>query len=165
MGKIWRFRTYSPEETAALAALLGEHVEAGACLCLTGEMGAGKTLFAQGFAKGLRVEDYVTSPTFAVANQYASGRLPFVHMDLFRLESEEEVYARGIEDYFDGYAVTLLEWPEVMEGLLPEKRLLVRLAKHYDHEANGQWREIELEPLGELGWLEEALKRCENFIS
>ncbi len=164
MGKIWRFRTYSPEETAALAELLGEHAEAGACLALTGEMGAGKTLFAQGFAKGLGVEEFVTSPTFAVANQYASGRLPFVHMDLFRLESEEEVYARGIEEYFDGRAVVLLEWPEVMEGLLPD-RLNVRIIKHYDHEANGQWRELELEPVGEIGWLEEALKHCENFIS
>lgn len=164
-GRIWQFRTYRPEETAGLAALLGEYAGEGACLTLQGEMGAGKTLFAQGFARGLGVEEYVTSPTFALANQYASGRLPFVHMDLYRLESQEEVYQRGLEDFFDGRAVTLVEWPEVMEGLLPEKRLAVRIAKYYDQEANGQWRSIELEPLGELAWLEEALKRCEIFIS
>lgn len=163
---IWRLSTYSPAETFELGCWLGRFAEPGSCLLLSGDLGAGKTLFAQGFACGLEVEDYVTSPTFTVANQYGSGRLPFVHMDLYRLQTEEEVWERGLEEYFDGQAVVLLEWPEVMRPLLPEERLEISITKHYGAEPEGgEWRSWQITDRGGRPWLKEALKHCENLSS
>lgn len=164
--KIWQLCTYSPAETFELACWLGRFAPPGCCLLLSGELGAGKTLFAQGFACGLEVEEHITSPTFTVANQYASGRLPFVHMDLYRLQSEEEVWERGLEEYFDGQAVVLLEWPEVMRPLLPPERLEISITKHYAEETEGgEWRCWQFRPFGSQPWLKEAMKHCENLSS
>ena len=90
--------TRSPEETAALAERLGAAVEAGTVLCLVGDLGAGKTLFTQGFARGLGVTGEVTSPTFALMNQYR-GRLTVTHFDLYRLEREEELDEIGFYEF------------------------------------------------------------------
>lgn len=171
--KVWRLCTYSPAETFELGYLLGKFAPAGCCLLLSGELGAGKTLFAKGFAYGLGVEEHVTSPTFTVVNQYLSGSLPFVHMDLYRLQSEDEVWERGLEEYFDGSAAVLLEWPEVMRPLLPDERLEISITKHYvDGEPAenelGEWRAWELRPLGAPSaheWLKEAMKHCDNLSS
>ena len=86
----WTVITHAPQETAALAERLGAVAEAGTVLCLVGDLGAGKTLFTQGFTRGLGVTGEVTSPTFALMNQY-NGRLPVSHFDLYRLEREEEL--------------------------------------------------------------------------
>ncbi len=168
--KIWRLCTYSPAETFELGYLLGKFVPPGCCLLLSGELGAGKTMFAKGLAFGLDVEEHITSPTFTVVNQYSSGNLPFVHMDLYRLQSEEEVWERGLEEYFDGSSVVLLEWPEVMRGLLPAERLEISITKHYQEEPAaenelGEWRAWELRPIGEQAWLKEAMKHCDNLSS
>lgn len=165
-AEIWQLCTYSPAETFELGCWLGKFVPPGSCVLLSGDLGAGKTLFAQGFAYGLEVEERITSPTFTVVNQYASGHLPFVHMDLYRLQTEEEVWERGLEEYFDGQAVVLLEWPEVMRPLLPAERLEISIVKHYSEEPEGgEWRSWQLTPLGEQPWLKEALKHCENLSS
>jgi tRNA threonylcarbamoyladenosine biosynthesis protein TsaE len=161
---MWHFLTYAPEETYRLGRVLGEAAPAGACLLLSGEMGAGKTLFAQGVACGLKVAEQIVSPTFTIANQYFSGRLPFVHMDLYRLESYEDVLARGIDEYFDNKSVALVEWPNVLEEDMPTEYADINITKHYD-EDGGEWRGIEINAVGDLPWLEEALRRSENLIS
>lgn len=159
-----KLATYDPGETYDFGRLLGEAAPPGLFVSLTGEMGAGKTLFSQGFAAGLGVDEQVSSPTYTIVNQYSAGRLPLAHMDLFRLDSADEAYERGVFEYFDDLTVVLAEWPAVLAGELPEKRLDITITRHMDDEGN-EWREIVLEPVGEHTWLKEALERCESFSS
>lgn len=159
---MWKFCSYSPAETFAFGRVLGEFAPPGLCIALHGEMGAGKTLFAQGFAFGLGIEEAVTSPTFTVVNQYSAGRLPLAHMDLFRLADSDEAWERGIYEYFDGLTVTLVEWPQVLLADLPADRLELTLWRRIDDEGE-EWHELELVPLGEHPWLKEALTHCESF--
>lgn len=159
---MWNFYTYSPAETYALGRILGEFAPPGLCIALNGEMGAGKTLFAQGFAAGLGIEAAVTSPTFTIVNQYSAGRLPLAHMDLFRLADADEAWERGVYEYFDGLTVVLAEWPQIILPDLPAERLELTLTRHID-EAGAEWRELALTPLGEHSWLKEALTHCESF--
>ncbi len=112
--------TYSPEETMALAERLGQAAEKGTVLCLVGDLGAGKTLFTQGFARGLGVKDDVTSPTFALMNQY-QGRVPVTHFDLYRLEREEELDEIGFYEFAEpAGGVVLIEWADKFPDALPE---------------------------------------------
>jgi tRNA threonylcarbamoyladenosine biosynthesis protein TsaE len=99
----------SEEETEALGVALGSRLFPGAVVLLDGELGAGKTVFARGVARGLGVTVPVKSPTFTLLNAH-SGRLPFYHFDLYRLEAEEELFELGIDEMIDGDGVTLVEW-------------------------------------------------------
>ena len=121
--------TRSPEETAALAERLGAAAEAGTVLCLVGDLGAGKTLFTQGFARGLGVTGEVTSPTFALMNQY-NGRLPVSHFDLYRLEREEELDDIGFYEYAeDDRGVVLIEWADKFPDALPEPHIRLEIER------------------------------------
>ena len=121
--------TRSPEETAAFAERLGAAAEAGTVLCLVGDLGAGKTLFTQGFARGLGVTGEVTSPTFALMNQY-NERLPVTHFDLYRLEREEELDDIGFYEYAeDGRGVVLIEWADKFPDALPEPHIRLEIAR------------------------------------
>ena len=121
--------TRSPEETAALAERLGAAAEAGTVLCLVGDLGAGKTLFTQGFARGLGVTGEVTSPTFALMNQY-NGRLPVTHFDLYRLEREEELDDIGFYEYAeDDRGVVLIEWADKFPDALPEPHIRLEIER------------------------------------
>lgn len=154
--------TYTPAETFAFGRLLGEYAPPGLFISLIGEMGAGKTLFSQGFAAGLGIDEPVASPTFTIVNQYSAGRLPLAHMDLFRLESADEAWERGIFEYFDDLTVVLAEWPNVLAGEMPEERLEITIRRCMDEEGQ-EWRELSLCPIGEHAWLKEALNHCESF--
>lgn len=114
--------TSSPEETGILGEKLGSILRAGDMVCLYGGLGAGKTCFAQGIARGLGIEGTVTSPTFTLINEYY-GRLPFYHMDVYRLDSVMEMDDLGYEEYFYSGGVILIEWAEKINELLPEERL------------------------------------------
>ncbi len=121
--------TRSPEETAALAERLGAAVEAGTVLCLVGDLGAGKTLFTQGFARGLGVTGEVTSPTFALMNQYR-GRLTVTHFDLYRLEREEELDEIGFYEFAEpSGGVVLIEWADKFPDALPEPHIRLEIAR------------------------------------
>ena len=121
--------TRSPEETAAFAERLGAVAEAGIVLCLVGDLGAGKTLFTQGFAKGLGVTGEVTSPTFALMNQYC-GRLPVTHFDLYRLEREDELDEIGFYEYAeDDRGVVLIEWADKFPDALPEPHIRLEIER------------------------------------
>ncbi len=105
--------THSEAETEAIAEQLGQRACAGWVVGLSGELGAGKTAFARGFARGLGFRGRVHSPTFALLNEYLGGRLPLCHLDLYRLGSAEEVRSAGLEEYLmNPPGVTLVEWPE-----------------------------------------------------
>ena len=121
--------THAPQETAALAEQLGAAAEAGTVLCLVGDLGAGKTLFTQGFARGLGVTEEVTSPTFALMNQYC-GRLPVTHFDLYRLELEEELDEIGFYEFAEpSGGVVLIEWADKFPDALPKPHIRLEIER------------------------------------
>ena len=103
----------------------------------------GKTVFTQGFARGLGVKEHVNSPTFTIVQEYGEGRLPFYHFDVYRIGDIEEMDEIGYEDYFYGEGVCLIEWAELIEELLPENRIAVRIEK--DLEKGFDYRKITVE--------------------
>lgn len=114
------------DDTAHLAGELAKHLVPGSVLALDGDLGAGKTAFSQALARALGVQELVNSPTFTIIKEYEGSSLPFYHMDVYRL-SLHEAAELGLDDYFEGDGVTLVEWAELIEELLPEERLSVRL--------------------------------------
>ena len=119
--------TSSLEETRRLGERLGRLLKEGDIICLHGELGAGKTTFTQGIAKGMGVaKAFITSPTFVIANEY-KGRLTLYHIDLYRLNNIAEIEDIGLSEYLKGEGVTVIEWAEKAEGLLSEERLSVYL--------------------------------------
>lgn len=120
--------THSPDETWELAFQMGQQAVPGEVITLNGDLGAGKTVFAQGFAAGLGVSEPVNSPTFTIVQEYA-GRLPLYHFDVYRIEEPEEMEEIGYRDYFYGDGVCLIEWAEQIRELLPERRTDVTIER------------------------------------
>ena len=116
----------SPDETRSIAAGLASVAEAGDVLCLWGELGAGKTVFAKGFGAGLGVRDTISSPSFVLMGEYA-GRLPLFHIDLYRLATATEALDGGLLDDRQAAGVVLIEWPDRLGASLPDDRLDVRI--------------------------------------
>jgi len=116
----------SPEATREIAARLATVAQPGDVLCLWGELGAGKTVFAKGFGTGLSVTDVISSPSFVLMGEYA-GRLPLFHIDLYRLSSAQEAIDGGLLDDRQAAGVVLIEWPDRLGNALPEDRLDVRI--------------------------------------
>lgn len=108
------------QDTIDLAAYIGPLLKPGDVLCLYGDLGAGKTFFTKQLGKMLFIEDEISSPSFVLLNEYRSGKYPLYHLDLFRLRHEEEVLDLGILDMIDS-GITIIEWPELAEHLLPYK--------------------------------------------
>lgn len=131
----------SPEATRRLAQRLATAARPGDVLCLWGELGAGKTVFAKGFGLGLGITDTISSPTFVLMGEYA-GRLPLFHIDLYRLGSAEEALDGGLLDDRQTAGVVLIEWPDRLGGALPPARLDVRI------DGTDGPRRIDLEAIG-----------------
>ncbi len=140
------YETNSPEETFALAKQLGEAVEPGTVFTLTGDLGVGKTVFAQGLAEGLGITEPINSPTFTIVQVYDEGRLPFYHFDVYRIGDVEEMEEIGYEDYFYGDGVCLVEWAELIGEILPQRRTQILIEK--DLEKGFDYRRITLEEVG-----------------
>lgn len=140
-------KTSSAAETGMLGEKLGTLLGAGDLICLYGGLGAGKTCFAQGVARGLGIEGAVTSPTFTLINEHY-GRLPFFHMDVYRLDSVTEMEDLGYEEYFYDGGVTLVEWAEKIDELLPEDRLDISIDRTGAGEGE-DFRQVTLSPRGE----------------
>ena len=134
--------TRSPEETFAVGKSLGEKAFPGQVLTLTGDLGVGKTVFTQGLAKGLGIEEPVNSPTFTIVQVYEEGRLPFYHFDVYRIGDVEEMEEIGYEDYIYGEGVSLIEWANLIEEILPEHYTEIRIEK--DLEQGFDYRRIEV---------------------
>ena len=133
--------TKGPEETHRLGIELAGELEPQTVLALIGDLGSGKTCLTQGICAGLEVEDYVTSPSFTLINEYR-GRLPVYHFDLFRIEDPREMLDLGCEEYFYGDGVCIIEWAEKMGSLLPRERIEIRLKRTGETE-----REITMFPV------------------
>lgn len=112
--------SYSAEDTFLCGYRYGQKAEAGEVYCLYGDLGVGKTVFTQGFAKGLGIEEPVNSPTFTILQVYEDGRLPFYHFDVYRISDPDEMYEVGFDEYVDGEGVTFIEWADLIEEILPE---------------------------------------------
>lgn len=137
--------TRCPEETFRLGEELGRKAVPGQVFTLTGDMGVGKTVFTQGLAKGLGIEEPVNSPTFTIVQVYEDGRLPFYHFDVYRIGDVEEMDEVGFEDYVMGDGVSLIEWADLIEEILPEKRTRILIEK--DLEQGFDYRKITVEEL------------------
>ena len=111
--------TFSPEETEALGKKLGREAKPGEVYTLVGDLGVGKTVFTQGIAKGLEITEPINSPTFTIVQVYEEGRMPFYHFDVYRIGDVEEMEEIGYEDYFYGEGLTMIEWANLIEELLP----------------------------------------------
>ena len=122
------FLTNSPAETEAVGAALGKVLQPGTILAYRGDLGAGKTAFTRGLAKGLGCGDMVTSPTYTIVNEYTSGRLPLFHFDMYRLRSADDLWDIGWEDYLDRGGVCAVEWSENVEEAL-DSFILVNIEK------------------------------------
>ena len=123
------FVTNSPEETEKLGCRLGERLAPGAVVAFTGDLGAGKTAFTRGLARGLGISDRVTSPTFTIVNEYEGGRLPLFHFDMYRLGSADELFDIGWEDYLNRGGVCAVEWSEHVREALDEKTIWVDIRR------------------------------------
>src|SRR5581483_10047084 len=117
------FISHSPEETVALGEAWGRAATSGLVIGLSGDLGAGKTQLAKGIARGLGVPGRVHSPTFTLVNEYSGGRLPLFHVDLYRLETREQIIAAGLEEYFHPAGVSVIEWAERWFGSDPARRV------------------------------------------
>ena len=135
----------SPEQTFQIGVRLGQKAKPGQVYTLTGDLGVGKTVFTQGFAKGLGIEEPVCSPTFTIVQESGEGRLPFYHFDVYRIGDVEEMDEVGYEDYIMGQGVSLIEWAGLIEEILPENRTEVIIEK--DLEQGFEYRRITIEEM------------------
>ncbi|TRZ95450.1 tRNA (adenosine(37)-N6)-threonylcarbamoyltransferase complex ATPase subunit type 1 TsaE [bacterium] len=118
----------SAEKTISLGRSIAKRLNQGDIICLFGELGSGKTVFAKGVACGLKIpQQQVISPTFVLIRQYNQGRLPLYHFDLYRLELPKDILVLGYEEYFYGQGVSIIEWPERLEQLIPKEYLRIDL--------------------------------------
>jgi tRNA threonylcarbamoyladenosine biosynthesis protein TsaE len=124
----YRFASHSREDTLTLGAALGAYLAAGDVVVLRGTLGAGKTVFTQGIGRGLGVREPIISPTFTLMREYHSGRVPLYHVDAYRLAGPAEAHTFGLDEYLYGDGVTVIEWGERVEPLLPDERLEFALA-------------------------------------
>lgn len=133
--------TKTAEETSVIASSLANKVMSGNVITLEGDLGAGKTTFTKGLAKGLGIQRNVNSPTFTIIKEYKGGRLPLYHMDVYRVEDEDEDL--GFDEYFHGDGVTVVEWAHLIKDQLPLERLDIKI--YYEDETT---RKIILTPYG-----------------
>lgn len=138
--------TNSERETMDLAAKLAAEARPGAVFTLSGELGAGKTVFARGFARGLGIEAHITSPTFTILQVYEEGRLTLYHFDAYRISDVMEAYDIGFDECLSGDGVCLVEWPEMVKPLLPEQATRVLIERVSPLEENK--RLIRIVPAG-----------------
>lgn len=122
-----RFFTHSPEETEAVAARLAACLSPGDLIAYTGGLGAGKTAFTRGLAAGLGLTDDVTSPTFALVNEYREGPIPLYHFDMYRVHSYDDLYSTGFFDYMQANGILAVEWSENIAFALPRPRVEVSI--------------------------------------
>ena len=131
--------TYSQDETEKIGYDTAIKALPGQIYCLSGDLGVGKTVFTRGFARGLGIDEHITSPTFIIINEY-EGRLPLYHFDVYRVADPEEMDYIGCDEYFFGNGVCLIEWAELIEDIIPENAVWIKIEK--DLEKGTDYRKI-----------------------
>ena len=124
--------SYSEKETFELGFKLGKEAKAGDVFTLGGDLGVGKTVFTKGLAEGLEIDEPISSPTFTIVQVYEEGRLPFYHFDVYRIGDVEEMDEIGYEDYVYGQGVSLIEWANLIEEILPDHYTEIRIEKELE---------------------------------
>lgn len=124
--------TFKADETLELGKKIGMLVKPGTVISLMGDLGVGKTVFTQGFARGLGIEEWVNSPTFTIVQVYGEGRIPFYHFDVYRIGDIYEMDEIGYEEFFYGEGVCIVEWADRIEELMPENHMAVRIEKNLE---------------------------------
>ena len=135
--------TLAPEETLAFGEELGRNAKPGQVYTLIGDLGVGKTVLTQGIAKGLGIDEPICSPTFTIVQEYHTGRMPFYHFDVYRIGCVEEMDEIGFEDYVYGDGLTMIEWANLIEEILPEQYYQITIEK--DLEKGFDYRKITVE--------------------
>ncbi|NLY44173.1 MAG: tRNA (adenosine(37)-N6)-threonylcarbamoyltransferase complex ATPase subunit type 1 TsaE [Clostridiaceae bacterium] len=141
-----RLVSKSPEDTIKIAYTIGKYLRPGDVICLGGDLGAGKTAFTQGLAKGLGIKEHVTSPTFTIVNEYY-GMMPMYHFDVYRINDPDEMMEIGFDEYVDGDGISVIEWAEKIQDILPPYYLNININKKLEEGDN--YREIVLEAVGD----------------
>ncbi|MEG0297068.1 MAG: tRNA (adenosine(37)-N6)-threonylcarbamoyltransferase complex ATPase subunit type 1 TsaE [Clostridium sp.] len=141
------FLVNTVEQTTELGIKLGKILNSGDVVCLTGDLGTGKTHISKGIANGLGITDHITSPTFTIVNEYDSGRLKLFHFDVYRVSDPDEIYAIGFDDYIFSDGVSLIEWANYIEEILPSDYLHIHIEK--DLSQGEDYRKIIFTPYGE----------------
>lgn len=134
----------SAEQTNKIGEYLGKTLQQGDIICLTGDLGAGKTAFTKGIGAGLDIQEFITSPTYTIINEY-NGRIPLFHFDVYRLEGVEEMYELGYEEYFFGDGAVVVEWADIVQDIIPQERLWVTILRGKEEDS----REIIFDASGE----------------
>ncbi len=137
------FETNSAEETYQLGVTLGREALPGSVYALLGDLGVGKTVFTQGVAAGLEIDEPINSPTFTIVQVYENGRLPFYHFDVYRIGDVEEMEEIGYEDYFYGNGITFVEWANLIWEIMPQEVITIRIEK--DLQKGFDYRRITIE--------------------
>ncbi len=137
------YETNSAKETHELGKRIGSNAKKGQIYTLEGDLGVGKTVFTQGVADGLGIKEPISSPTFTIIQEYQEGRLPFYHFDVYRIGDVEEMEEIGYDDYFFGDGMCLIEWANLIEEILPENVITVKIEK--DLEKGFDYRKITIE--------------------
>ena len=138
--------TFSPEETFAFGEELGKNARPGQVYTLIGDLGVGKTVLTQGIAKGLGIDEAICSPTFTIVQEYHTGRMPFYHFDVYRIGCVEEMDEIGFDDYVYGEGLTMIEWANLIEEILPDHFWKIMIEK--DLEKGFDYRMITVEEVG-----------------
>lgn len=141
--------SFKEEDTFEIGKGLGEEAGPGQVICLFGDLGTGKTVFTKGFAKGLGITTHVNSPTFTILQVYDEGRIPLYHFDVYRIDDVEEMYEVGFDDYIYGDGVSLIEWANIIEEILPEDRITINIEKDLDK--GFDYRKITISGMEEIG--------------
>ena len=154
------FHVNNETQTLKLGQVIGQNMVPGMVICLKGDLGAGKTTLTRGIVKGAGIDSHVTSPTFTIINEY-EGKYKLYHIDTYRIESLDEMIDLGVEDYLPtGDGVTVIEWPELIEDLLPEDRLILNIVPEGVHE-----RKIIVQIHGKSTSYEKLLQELKNHDS
>ena len=140
MEQIQIIESFSPEETLELGRKMGREAQPGDVYTLIGDLGVGKTVFTQGIAEGLEIEESICSPTFTIVQVYEEGRMPFYHFDVYRIGDIEEMDEIGYEDYFYGEGLCMIEWANLIEEIIPTHHKEITIEK--DLEKGFDYRKI-----------------------
>lgn len=144
------------EQTYKLGEYLGKVLQQGDIICLTGDLGAGKTAFTKGIGMGLDIKEFITSPTYTIINEY-DGRISLFHFDVYRLEGVEEMYELGYEEYFFGDGAVVIEWADIVKEIIPQERLWITILRGKEEDT----REIMFDASGER--YQKVIKELEQY--